>query len=196
MPLQERYRGRVICNEMAAFPHRRVGRPKLPGSLKTIRLREFIFNHWRGRKHSLGFGERTDSEFAEFLLHRRATNYGGSEEEARDFSVPVEDDGTGAFSTPIRGHHASSVNTDVGITGVTQGGIEHVSGSVMFAASLVSAGYCTVQGNPYSGFNCDQSADAVYEDGSTDKTSHLLEDSDDDLEFTFSHGISCRETCR
>ena len=71
MPLQERYRGRVICNEMAAFPHRRVGRPKLPGSLKTIRLREFVFNHWRGRKHSLGFGERTDSEFAEFLLHRR-----------------------------------------------------------------------------------------------------------------------------
>lgn len=54
----------------------------------------------------------------------------------------------------------------------------------MFAASLVNAGYCTVQGNPYSGFNCDQSADAVYEDGSPDKTSHLLEDSDDDLEFT------------
>ena len=47
-----------------------------------------------------------------------------------------------------------------------------MSGSVMFADSLVNTGYCTVQGNPYSGFNCDQSA-------------VLLEDSDDDLEFTF-----------
>ena len=55
----------------------------------------------------------------------------------------------------------------------------------MFAASLVNTGYCTVQGNPYSVFNCDQSADAVHEDGSTDRASHLLEDSDDELEFTF-----------
>ena len=29
-----------------------------------------------------------------------------------------------------------------------------------------------------------QSADAVHEDGSTEGASHLLEDSDDDLEFT------------
>ena len=36
------------------------------------------------------------------------------------------------------------------------GGVEHMSGSVMFADSLVNTGYCTVQGNPYSGFNCDQ----------------------------------------
>ena len=31
----------------------------------------------------------------------------------------------------------------------------------------------------------DQSADAVHGDDSTDGASHLLEDSDDDLEFTF-----------
>ena len=55
----------------------------------------------------------------------------------------------------------------------------------MFAASLVNTGYCTVQGNPYSVFNGDQSADAVHGDDSTDGASHLLEDSDDDLEFTF-----------
>ena len=43
--------------------HCRVGRLKFPGSLKSIRLRESIFNLWRGRKHSLGFEERTNSEF-------------------------------------------------------------------------------------------------------------------------------------
>ena len=77
------------------------------------------------------------------------------------------------------------LHRDADVTGVTQGEIQHVSGSVMFAASLVNTGYCTVQGNPYSVFNCDQSADAVHEDGSTDRASHLLEDSDDELEFAF-----------
>ena len=60
-----------VQDEMATFSHRREGRPKLPGSLKSIRLRESDFNLWRGRKHSLGFEGRTDSEFGEFLLHWR-----------------------------------------------------------------------------------------------------------------------------
>ena len=60
-----------VSQEMAAITRRRVGRPKLPGSLKTIRLRESVFNLWRDRKEALGFSERTDSEFAEFLLHCR-----------------------------------------------------------------------------------------------------------------------------
>lgn len=77
------------------------------------------------------------------------------------------------------------LHRDVDITGVTQGEIEHASRSVMFAASLVNDGYCTFQGNPYSVFNGDQSADTVHEDGSSEGASHLLEDSDDDLEFTF-----------
>lgn len=55
---------------MAAITRRRVGRPKLPGSLKLISLRESVFNLWRDRKEALGFSERTNSEFAEFLLHR------------------------------------------------------------------------------------------------------------------------------
>lgn len=55
---------------MAATTGRRVGRPKLPGSLKSIRLRESVFNLWRDRKEALELSQRTDSEFAEFLLHR------------------------------------------------------------------------------------------------------------------------------
>ena len=52
---------------MAAITRRRVGRPKLPGPLKSIRLRESVFNLWRARKEALEFSERKDSEFAEFL---------------------------------------------------------------------------------------------------------------------------------
>ena len=53
---------------MAAISRRR-GRPKLPGSLKKIRLRESVFEQWRERKQHLRFEERTDRVFAEFLLH-------------------------------------------------------------------------------------------------------------------------------
>ena len=47
----------------------RVGRPRLPGSAKYIRLRQSVFNLWRERKDSLG--KFMDSEFAEYRLHRR-----------------------------------------------------------------------------------------------------------------------------
>ena len=43
---------------------RRVGRPKLSGSLKSIRLRESVFNLWKDRKEALGFSGRAASEFA------------------------------------------------------------------------------------------------------------------------------------
>ena len=59
-----------MYDELAASTRLRAGRPKLPGSLKSIRLREFVFNLWKDRKEALGFSERTDSEFAEFLLHQ------------------------------------------------------------------------------------------------------------------------------
>ena len=49
---------------MEAITRRRVGRPKLPGSLKSIRLREYVFNLWTDGKEALGFSECTDSEFA------------------------------------------------------------------------------------------------------------------------------------
>ena len=48
---------------MAAITRRRVGRPKLPGSLKSIQLRESVFNLWRDRKEALGFSDCIDSEF-------------------------------------------------------------------------------------------------------------------------------------
>lgn len=51
----------------------RVGRPRLPGTAKYIRLRESVFNLWRERKES--HGKLTDSEFAEFLLHRSHGRY-------------------------------------------------------------------------------------------------------------------------
>ena len=55
---------------MAATSRRRVGRPRLPSCLKSIRLRDSVFEPWRARKQALGFMESSDSEFAEFLLHR------------------------------------------------------------------------------------------------------------------------------
>ena len=60
---------KTVYDEIAAITCRRVGRPKLPGCLKSIRLREFVFNLWRVTREALGFSERTDSEFAKFLLH-------------------------------------------------------------------------------------------------------------------------------
>ena len=57
-----------VSYEMAAIIRRLVGRPNLTGSLKTVRLRESVFNLWRDRKEALGFLERTDSESAELLL--------------------------------------------------------------------------------------------------------------------------------
>ena len=60
-----------MSDEIAAITRDRVGRPKLPGSLKSIQLRESVFDLWRDRNQALGFSECTDSEFAEFLLHHR-----------------------------------------------------------------------------------------------------------------------------
>ena len=52
-----------VSDEMTAVTRRRVGRPKLPGSLKSIQSRESVFNLWRDRKEALQFWECTDSEF-------------------------------------------------------------------------------------------------------------------------------------
>ena len=45
---------------MAASSCRRVGRPKLPGCLRSVRLRESVFELWRARKQTLGFMESSD----------------------------------------------------------------------------------------------------------------------------------------
>ncbi len=65
--------------------------------------------------------------------------------------------------------------------------------SVMFAASVINPDICTVQENPFSVLNSDHSKvqpDSVSDNGSPVGESHLLEDSDDDLEFTFRY-IHC-----
>jgi len=54
----------VCLTKMEAITRRRVGRPKLPGSLKTIRLRESVCNLWTNRKEALGSSECIDSDFA------------------------------------------------------------------------------------------------------------------------------------
>ena len=53
-----------MSDEMEAITRRRVRRPKLPRSLKSIRLRESVFNLWTDRREALGFSKCTDSEFA------------------------------------------------------------------------------------------------------------------------------------
>jgi len=55
---------------MAEPARRGAGRPRLPGSVKYIRPRESVFTLWRKRKGNSGFDDSTDSEFAEYLLHR------------------------------------------------------------------------------------------------------------------------------
>ena len=55
----------------------RPGRPRLPGHVKYIRLRSSVFDLWREMKKDLGFSEKTDSIFAEFLLHRPRPNIAG-----------------------------------------------------------------------------------------------------------------------
>ena len=60
---------------MAEPARQGAGHPRLPGSVKYIQLRESVFTLWRKRKGNSGFGNSTDSEFAEYLLHRRYGNF-------------------------------------------------------------------------------------------------------------------------
>ena len=53
----------TVYDKMAAITCHRVGRPKLPGSLISIWLRESVFSLWSNRKEAMGFSECTDSEF-------------------------------------------------------------------------------------------------------------------------------------
>ena len=64
--------------------------------------------------------------------------------------------------------------------------------SVMFAASVVNHDYCTIQGNPCSVFESGQSAlrpDSGSDSDSLGGDCLLLEDSEDDVEFSFRYII-------
>ncbi|KAL9969765.1 hypothetical protein ACROYT_G022022 [Oculina patagonica] len=85
---------------MASPTRRPVGRPKLPGCLKMVRVRDSVFDLWRARKQALGFEKSTDSVFMEFLLHRRRPATDGESAEG-DLSLSVEDDGSGPSAVPL-----------------------------------------------------------------------------------------------
>lgn len=45
------------------------GRPRIPGKLKRIKIRDSVFKKWREIKKASGFNNSTDNEFAEVLLY-------------------------------------------------------------------------------------------------------------------------------
>lgn len=59
------------------------GRPGLPSLAKVIRLRESVYDLWRARKTTIGFGNTRDSAFAEMLLH---CSYDGTRDSGEIFS--------------------------------------------------------------------------------------------------------------
>lgn len=59
------------------------GRPSLPGSAKVNRLRESVYDLWRARKTTMGFGNTTDSAFAEMSLQ---CSYDGTRDSGEIFS--------------------------------------------------------------------------------------------------------------
>ena len=71
---------KVIFEKSMPPKKRSRGRPSLPGSVKVIRLRESVYNLWRARKTAIGFGNTTDSAFAEILLHCSYSGTGDSGE--------------------------------------------------------------------------------------------------------------------
>ena len=52
----------------ASGPAPKRGRPNYDAEAKRIRLRPEVFNLWREKKNNLGYSEKSDSQFAEFLL--------------------------------------------------------------------------------------------------------------------------------
>ena len=44
------------------------GRPKRGFETKRISLKESVFDYWNAKKDILGYGDKTHSEFAEYLL--------------------------------------------------------------------------------------------------------------------------------
>lgn len=44
------------------------GRPKLGIAIKRIGLQEHVYNEWMAKKKTLGFAEKSNSDFASYLL--------------------------------------------------------------------------------------------------------------------------------
>ena len=48
-------------------------RPKRKEKLVKVWLRESVYSVWKSKKDLAGYGSNTNSEFAEFLLHRESS---------------------------------------------------------------------------------------------------------------------------
>ena len=48
-------------------------RPKRKEKLVKVWLRESVYTVWKSKKDLAGYGNNTNSEFAEFLLHRESS---------------------------------------------------------------------------------------------------------------------------
>ena len=65
----------MLCYILSQILHRvmplkRKGRPLRNESRVKVWLRQSVYNLWKEKKEALGFGDRTNSEFAEVLEHR------------------------------------------------------------------------------------------------------------------------------
>ncbi|XP_068760155.1 uncharacterized protein [Montipora capricornis] len=175
---------------MAAITRRRVGRPKLPGSLKSIRLRESVFNLWRDRKEALGLSQRTDSEFAEFLLHRGRSNTIHESAEV-NLSLSCEEDNdtnpVPLFSTPIRANLAGESHLScVDVTGISDLGKQREPDPGHSRSKLFDQTNNSFTGNPFSagGFAIDDSLSEEDSDVSVEPTCIFDDHPFPDLEQT------------
>ncbi|XP_068735198.1 uncharacterized protein [Montipora capricornis] len=175
---------------MAAITRRRVGRPKLPGSLKSIRLRESVFNLWRDRKETLGLSQRTDSEFAEFLLHRGRSNTIHESAEV-NLSLSCEEDNdtnpVPLFSTPIRANLAGESHSScVDVTGISDLGKQREPDPGHSRSKLFDQTNNSFTGNPFSagGFAIDDSLSEEDSDVSVEPTCIFDDHPFPDLEQT------------
>ncbi|XP_068709173.1 uncharacterized protein [Montipora foliosa] len=157
-----------------------VGRPRLPGTAKYIRLRESVFNLWRERKES--HGKLTDSEFAEVLLHRShgrdVRDPVASGDRSFQVSTTQDVDLIPLCSTPARGMpdgqpfnlSANFSNSDVDVTGVTtvnRSVLPVVQNSILLSSN---SSFNALDGNPFSVFEPEE------EDDNDD-----IDDDDDDV---------------
>ena len=58
----------VLDEDLTGASKPKRGRPSLEEKVHRIGLRESVLNLWLVRKHDAGFQDKTNSEFAEFLL--------------------------------------------------------------------------------------------------------------------------------
>ena len=72
-------------------------RPKRKEKLVKVWLRESVYSVWKSKKDLAGYGNNTNSEFAEFLLHRESSassEHNGNSNKRRREEISLELDET------------------------------------------------------------------------------------------------------